>query len=122
MTERQFLDLDATTLRETLDGVRGVVHIGPAFHPLETAMGQLVVDAALAAGVQRSVQFSVYHPQLNFLVNHQAQLRLEVRRELRIGLHNPAADDYMQNFDPLQIAGDGVFRLPYSLSIPLSLC
>ncbi len=113
--------LDATVLRDALQGVRAVVHIGPAFHPFETAMGQAVVDGARVAGVRRLVQFSVSHPQLDFLANHQAKLRVEdyvVNSGLDYTILQPM--HYMQNFDPLQIADEGVFRLPYSLTMPLS--
>jgi uncharacterized protein YbjT (DUF2867 family) len=98
-----------------------VVHTGPTFHPREIALGETVIDAALAAGVRRFVQMSVAHPQLEFLVNHQAKLRVEdylVTAGLDYTILQPM--HYMQNFDPAQVARDGVFRLQYSLQTPLA--
>jgi uncharacterized protein YbjT (DUF2867 family) len=108
--------LDASQLADAVAGTDAVIHIGPAFHPREAAMGEMVVDAAAAAGVARFVQFSVYHPQIEFLLNHQSKLRVEdylVASGLDYTILQPM--HYMQNFDPVQIARDGVFRLQYSL-------
>ena len=40
-------------------------------------MGHGVVSAARKAGVEHFVQFSVTHPQLEPLLNHQAELAVE---------------------------------------------
>lgn len=40
-------------------------------------MGPNVVSAARVAGVGHFVQFSVTHPQLESLLNHQAKLAVE---------------------------------------------
>ena len=113
--------LDAARLADAVAGTDAVIHIGPAFHPREAALGQAVVDAAVAAGVARFVQFSVYHPQIEFLLNHQAKLRVEdylVGSGLDYTILQPM--HYMQNFDPAQIARDGVLRLQYSLATRLA--
>jgi uncharacterized protein YbjT (DUF2867 family) len=113
--------LDPGVLAPALDGADAVVHIGPTFHPLEVAMGQTVIDASARAGVQRFVLFSVYHPQIEFLLNHQAKLRVEDAL-LTSGLDHTILQPmhYMQNFDPAQVAREGVFRLQYSLDTPLA--
>jgi uncharacterized protein YbjT (DUF2867 family) len=113
--------LDVTTLRNALDGARAVVSIGPTFHPYEVTIGQAVALGAMAAGVNRLVQFSVYHPQLDFLVNHQAKLRIEdfvANSDLEYTILQPM--HYMQNIDPKAAAAAGVLRLPYSMSTRLS--
>ena len=113
--------LDPATLRRALDGVSAVIHIGPAFDPLEEAMGRAVVDGALAAGVPRLVQFSVYHPEIDFLINHQVKRRVEeyvVSSGLRYTILEPM--HYMQNIDPAAVVEAGVLRLPYSLATPLA--
>jgi uncharacterized protein YbjT (DUF2867 family) len=46
-------------------------------HPREAEMGPNVVSAARVAGVGHFVQFSVTHPQLESLLNHQAKLAVE---------------------------------------------
>ena len=55
-------------------GADAVVHIGPAMHPREIAMGETVIDAAAAAGVGHFLLMSVTHPQLEPLLNHQSKL------------------------------------------------
>jgi uncharacterized protein YbjT (DUF2867 family) len=64
---------------------------------------------------------SVYHPQLEFLVNHQAKLRVEnyaVNSGVDYTILQPM--HYMQNVDPAKAVKDGMFALPYSMSTSLS--
>jgi uncharacterized protein YbjT (DUF2867 family) len=113
--------LDEEALLGAFADIRAVVHIGPMFHPQEEAMGRAVVDAAVKAGVKRFVQFSVAHPQIDFLLNHQTKLRVEdylVCSALDYTILQPM--HYMQNLDPDQIVRDKVFQLPYSLDAALS--
>jgi uncharacterized protein YbjT (DUF2867 family) len=113
--------LDSSFLDRALEGVDTVVHIGPAFHPQEAAMGRAVVEAAGRAGISRFVQFSVAHPQLEFLLNHQAKSRVEddlVSSGLDYTILQPM--HYMENFDPVTIAREGTLRLQYSLATPLA--
>jgi uncharacterized protein YbjT (DUF2867 family) len=113
--------LDASVLEAAFDGVSAVVHIGPTAHQQEVAMGIAVADVALAAQVERFVLFSVYHPQLECLVNHQNKSRVEdyvVTARLPYTILQPM--HYMQNLDPASIAQDGVLRLPYSVQTPLA--
>jgi uncharacterized protein YbjT (DUF2867 family) len=113
--------LDSSFLDRALEGVDTVVYIGPAFHPQEAAMGRAVVEAACRAGISRFVQFSVAHPQLEFLLNHQAKSRVEddlVGSGLDYTILQPM--HYMENFDPVTIAREGTLRLQYSLATPLA--
>jgi uncharacterized protein YbjT (DUF2867 family) len=68
---------DAASVREAMDGVRTVVHIGPVLHPQEADLGHNVVSAARRAQVEHFVLFSVMHPQLEALPNHAAKLEIE---------------------------------------------
>lgn len=113
--------LDIGSIEAAMEGVRAVVHVGPTFDPREIAMGQNVVDAAKRAGVERVVYFSVYHPQLEFLLNHQAKSRVEdylVTSGLAYTILQPM--HYLQAIDPVQAVRDGAVRLPYSMQTPLS--
>jgi uncharacterized protein YbjT (DUF2867 family) len=113
--------LDPEVLAHALDGVRAVVHIGPALHPQEVAMGQAVVDGMVASGVSRLILMSVYHPELEFLINHQTKLRIEnyaVNAGLDYTILQPM--HYMQTVDPAQVVKDGAFALPYSMATPLA--
>jgi uncharacterized protein YbjT (DUF2867 family) len=113
--------LDPGTLTRAMAGVSAVVQIGPPFHPAETAMGHLVIDAARREGVERFVYFSIGHPEIATLVNHKAKLLVEeylVRSGLSYTILQPI--HYMQNLPPKMIAAGGVLRMPYSLDTPVA--
>jgi uncharacterized protein YbjT (DUF2867 family) len=101
--------LDAPGLAKAMAGVRAVVHVGPPFHPHETEMGKAVIDAAVAAQVERFVYFSVIHPQLGALVNHRAKLPVE-EHLLESGLNYTVLQPmhYMQNIRVRDVVQSGV--------------
>jgi uncharacterized protein YbjT (DUF2867 family) len=104
-----------------MDGADAVVHIGPAMHPREIAMGETVIDAAAEAGVSHFVLMSVTHPQLEPLLNHQSKLAAERRllmSRLPFTILQPM--HYMQDVDVRAAVTDGVFRQPFSLDVPMS--
>ncbi len=107
--------------RRALQGVRAVVHIGPPMHPREADMGHAIVGSAREAGVEHFVQFSVTHPQLEPLLNHQAKLAVERSVLLsRIPFTILQPMHYMQNIDVAQVASDRVLRAPYPVDTPLA--
>ena len=102
-------------------GSDAVVHIGPAMHPREIAMGETVIDAAAAADVGHLLLMSVTHPQLEPLLNHQSKLAAERRllmSQLPFTILQPM--HYMQDVDVATTVSDGVFRQPFSLDVPMS--
>ena len=79
-------------------------------------MGHNVVSAARAAGVEHLVQFSLTHPQLEPLLNHQAKLAVErvvLLSRMPFTILQPM--HYMQNIDVARVVADGVLRQPYAL-------
>jgi len=113
--------LHVDDVRRAVDGVESVVHIGPPMHPREVEMGHAVVSAARVAGVEHFVQFSVTHPQLEPLLNHQAKLAVErhvLLSRLAFTILQPM--HYMQNIDIARVVADGVLHQPYSLDTPLA--
>ena len=62
---------DRESLERAVQGVDGVFHVIPAFVPDEAATGVALVEVAAAAGVDRFVFSSVYHPSLTDLSNHR---------------------------------------------------
>lgn len=113
--------LDPRDLRRAMDGAQSVVHIGPPMHPREAEMGHGVVTAAREAGVEHFVQFSVTHPQLEALLNHQAKLAVErvvLTSRMPFTILQPM--HYMQNVDVPRVIEDRVLRQPYSLDTRLA--
>jgi uncharacterized protein YbjT (DUF2867 family) len=108
-------------LRRAVDGVDSVIHIGPPMHPQEAEMGHAVVSAARRARVEHFVQFSVTHPQLEPLLNHQAKLAVErhvLLSRLAFTILQPM--HYMQNVDVARVVAEGVLHQPYSIDTPLA--
>ncbi len=114
--------------QETLDraahGVRALYHICPNMNPDELAMGQVAIQAARAAGVERFVYLSVLHPQTEAMPHHWQKLRVEERlfeSGLPYTILQPAA--YMQNvlayWKP--IVEQGIYPVPYAVETRLSL-
>ena len=113
--------LNADDVGRAVDGVDAVVHIGPPMHPWEAEMGHVVVSAARTAGVEHFVQFSVTHPQLEPLLNHQAKLAVE--REVllsRLAFTILQPMHYMQNIDVSRVVAEGMLHQTYSLDTRLA--
>jgi uncharacterized protein YbjT (DUF2867 family) len=113
--------LDPDDVGRALEGVRSVIHIGPPMHPREAEMGHGVVSAARRAGVEHFVQFSVTHPQLEPLLNHQAKLAVEravLLSRMPFTILQPM--HYMQNIDVARVVAEGMLHQPYSLDTPLA--
>jgi uncharacterized protein YbjT (DUF2867 family) len=113
--------LDPGDVRRAVAGVRAVIHIGPPMHPREAEMGHAVVAAARAEGVGHFVQFSVTHPQLEPLLNHQAKLAVErvvLLSRMPFTILQPM--HYMQNVDVRRVVAEGVLRQPYCLDTRLA--
>jgi uncharacterized protein YbjT (DUF2867 family) len=113
--------LDEDDRRRALRGVRVVVHIGPPMHPREAEMGHAVVSSSRQAGVEHFLQFSVTHPQLEPLLNHQAKLAVEravLLSRMPFTILQPM--HYMQNIDVVRVASDRVLRAPYAIDTRLA--
>jgi uncharacterized protein YbjT (DUF2867 family) len=97
-----------------------VIHYAPAFHPRESAMGTGMIDAAVAASVQRFVYVSVLHPEIGDLLNHQAKLAVEaylINSGLQWTVLRP--QHYMQNIDVLETLRVGNLAMPYPVETVL---
>jgi NAD(P)H dehydrogenase (quinone) len=105
-------------------GAWAIYHICPNMHPDEVAIGQVVIAAARAAGVERLVYHSVLHPQTEAMPHHWQKLHVEEKlfeSGLPYTILQPAA--YMQNVLAYwnQIVEQGVYPVPYSVEARLSL-
>jgi uncharacterized protein YbjT (DUF2867 family) len=113
--------LDPRAVAAAVDGVEAVIHIGPPMHAREAEMGHAVVAAARLAGVSHFVQFSVTHPQLEPLLNHQSKLAVERMVLLsRIPFTILQPMHYMQNIDVRRVVERSVLTQPYALDTPLA--
>jgi uncharacterized protein YbjT (DUF2867 family) len=107
---------DPGSLAAAADGVDGVFHIGPAFHPDETQMGLNMVRAAAAAGVRNFVFSAVIHPG-NGLPNHSSKLAVEqalFASGMRFTILQPAR--FYQNIGRVwrAVLAAGAFGEPFS--------
>jgi uncharacterized protein YbjT (DUF2867 family) len=112
------------TMDEAVRATRAVYHICPNMSPDETAIGQLALDAARAAGVEHFVYHSVLHPQTEAMPHHWQKLRVEesiLESGLPFTILQPAA--YMQNVlaHRDRIVQEGVFPVPYAVDTRLSM-
>jgi NAD(P)H dehydrogenase (quinone) len=112
------------TLAQAIRGVRTIYHVCPNVHPDEVLIGQRVIAAARAAGVERIVYHSVLHPQVEAMPHHWNKMRVEAllfESGLAYTILQPAS--YMQNV----LAGwhaivkEGVYAVPYSVETRLGM-
>ncbi len=123
--EFHFGDLrDEAALREAAKGARAVYHICPNVNPEEQRIGELVIGAAQATGVEHFVFHSVLHPQAEAMPHHWGKLRVEealFESGLPFTILQPTA--YMQNtlayWDG--ILERGAFAIPYPAQTRISL-
>jgi uncharacterized protein YbjT (DUF2867 family) len=107
-----------------VQGVRAVYHICPNVHPAEVEIGQTVIAAARAAGVELVVLHSVLHPQTEELPHHWNKLRVEealLCSGVAFTILQPAP--YLQNLLGTWdlVLSEGILRNPYPLDTRLSL-
>ena len=116
--------LDAAYLTEAVNGVRSVYHICPNIHRLEMAIGRLLIEASIEAGVQHFAYHSVMHPQTESMPHHWQKLRVEgllFESGLSTTILQPAA--YMQNILATwnTIEDEGRYVVPYPAGTRISI-
>jgi uncharacterized protein YbjT (DUF2867 family) len=108
---------DPASVARAAEGAARVFYIAPAFLPDEAAVGQRVVAAAVAAGVERIVFSSVIHPVIAGLSNHIAKAPVE-EAILDAGIEytflHPALyfQNFARNWD--KVIGTGTLAEPWS--------
>lgn len=111
-------------MNRAVQGVRSIYHICPNVNPDEMAIGQIAINAALSAGVERFIYHSVLHPQTERMPHHWYKLRVEealFESGLSYTVLQPAV--YMQNMLAHweKITKAGIYPVPYSADTRLSL-
>jgi NAD(P)H dehydrogenase (quinone) len=111
-------------LKEAVDGIRAIYHIPPNVNPDEVRIGQELIQAAHAAGVEHFVFHSVLHPQAEAMPHHWQKLRVEellLTSGLNFTILQPTI--YMQNvlaqWD--QILNHGAYPVPYAAGTRLGM-
>jgi len=115
---------DQAVIDQAVDGVRAIYHICPNMIPDEFSIGQVVVKAAGANGIEQVAYHSVLHPQTEAMPHHWQKLRTEellFESGLAYTILQPAV--YMQNLLAYwdQIVRQGVYAVPYAADTRLSM-
>lgn len=107
---------DPAFIRQAVQGVSSVYHIGPTLHLAERAMGFSIIDAAREAGVGHFVFSSVLHAITTDLVQHEIKRDIEehlLSSGLEFTILQPA--NYMLAPRLKPVFEEGVFRLSWAL-------
>ncbi len=104
--------------------IKAVYHICPNVHPGEFRIGQTLMKAARAAGVEHFIYHSVFHPQVKAMPHHWQKMRVEEKlfeSGLRYTILQPAP--YMQNILAYwnDIVQNHTYAVPYPENTRLSL-
>jgi NAD(P)H dehydrogenase (quinone) len=105
-----------TLLMESMSQVSAVYHICPNVSKDEFEIGEMVINSAKAAGVERFVYHSVLHPHVEDMPHHWLKMRVEellFKSDLNFTILQPVA--YMQNILGYwkQITNQGLYPVPY---------
>jgi uncharacterized protein YbjT (DUF2867 family) len=107
---------DPAFIRQAVQGVSSIYHIGPTLHPAEREMGFTIIDAAREAGVGHFVFSSVLHAITTDLVQHEIKRDIEehlLSSGLEFTILQPA--NYMLAPRLKPVFEEHVFRLSWSL-------
>lgn len=111
-------------VRRAVSGVKAIYHICPNVDPLEVDYANLLIDAAIDAGLEHFGYHSVLHPQTQKMTHHWRKLLVEeslFESGLTFTIVQPCA--YMQNLlGQIESVSDrGIIEVPYSIKAKLSL-
>ena len=107
-----------------MEGVYAVYYIAPNMTPEERAMGNNVIAAAKAAGIERFVFHSVLHTQIEALPHHGERRCVEQALiDSGIAFTILQCGSYMQNMLPgwKKMLETGIHRMAYDIDAPMSL-
>lgn len=103
-------------LEESIKDVTALYHICPNVSEDEFEIGELVINTAKAAGVERFIYHSVLHPSIEEMPHHWLKMQVEAllfKSGLNFTVLQPVA--YMQNVLGYwnQIFNQGIYPVPY---------
>jgi uncharacterized protein YbjT (DUF2867 family) len=115
---------DVETLKNAVRAVRAIYHICPNLSEAEIPIGQGVIAAARASGVEHLVYHSVLHPQIEAMPHHWLKMKVEAalfESGVPFTVLQPTA--YMQNVLAgwQEIVEFGVYRVPYAVDTRLGM-
>lgn len=115
---------DGDAVAAALRGVEAIYYIAPNMTPDERLIGDIVIDAAKAAGVKRFIFHSTLHTQIEALPHHWARHFVE-QALINSGLAYTILQcgSYMQNMLPAwaKMVESGVHSMAYDIDAPMSL-
>jgi NAD(P)H dehydrogenase (quinone) len=115
---------DADAVASALQGVDAIYYIAPNMTPDERLIGDIVIDAAKAAGVKRFIFHSTLHTQIEALPHHWERHFVE-QSLINSGLAYTILQcgSYMQNMLPgwAKMVETGVHSMAYDIDAPMSL-
>ncbi|MFT5439500.1 MAG: hypothetical protein ACI9MJ_001364 [Alphaproteobacteria bacterium] len=116
--------IDADAVASALQGVDAIYYIAPNMTPDERLIGDIVIDAAKAAGVKRFIFHSTLHTQIEALPHHWERHFVE-QSLINSGLAYTILQcgSYMQNMLPgwAKMVETGVHSMAYDIDAPMSL-
>ena len=116
--------LNESDWQQAFDGVEKIYHVCPNMHPDEVKIGRMMLIAAKQANIKHLVYHSVLHPQVEAMPHHWNKMLVEemiFASGVQFTIVQPTA--YIQNLLPQMktIKQDGILRLPYPATSPISL-
>jgi uncharacterized protein YbjT (DUF2867 family) len=108
---------DRSFLRQAVQGVDTIYHIGPSAHPLEREMGFAMVDVAREAEVGHMIFSSVLHAVVSKLIQHKAKRDVEeyiIESGINFTILQPS--DYMLPLLLRPAFETGTFELSWDLN------
>ena len=112
--------LDQDSIKQAMNGVKGIYHIPPAIHSKESLIGKTVVNAACESNIEHFVLHSVLHPQISAMPHHAAKLKTEeclIESGLPFTIMQPTV--YMQNWQ--QRVKKGKLLIPWNLHTNMTM-
>jgi uncharacterized protein YbjT (DUF2867 family) len=115
---------DPVSITRALDGVEGLIFIGPPMHPDEVTFVNNFLAAAERAAVRQFLYYSVMHPLRRDVRHHRLKLDAEqhiIESGLPYSILQPMR--YMQHLEGIwkKVTGEGVHAMPFNVDVKFNV-